>query len=182
MTPERAKQKTDKTMKKIISIIIVASMALSGAICANAQMAKNTKSQITSLAKEFKGKAEFESMELGSFMMSIAKMAVKLDSDKDDAAMAIKAMDKIDGMTVIDLEDCSKSIREQFTSRFESIVGGADKALMEVKDEEDTVRFYGSPSADGRTIRDLIIYNVNDCEIVCIWGSISKEGMEDLNR
>lgn len=170
-------------MKKIISIIIVASMALSGAICANAQMAKNTKSQITSLVKEFKDKAEFESIELGSFAMSFAKMVAKAKSDKDDdAAMAIKAMDKIDGMTVIDLEDCSRSVREQFTSRFESIVGGADKALMEVKDEEDTVRFYGTPSADGRTIRDLIIYNVNDCEIVCIWGSISKEGMEDLNR
>lgn len=168
-------------MKKIISIIIVAAMALSGAVSANAQKAADTKSQITKLVKEFKGKAEFESMELGSFMMSIAKMAVKLDSDKDDAAMAIKAMDKIDGMTVIDLEDCSRSVKEQFTSRFESIVGGADKALMEVKDEEDTIRFYGTPSTDGSIIRDLIIYNVSDCEIICIWGSISKEGMEDLN-
>lgn len=170
-------------MKKIISIIIVAAMALSGAISANAQNAKNTKSQITSLVKEFKGEAEFESIELGSFAMSLAKLAAKAESDKDDeTAMAIKAMDNIKGMTVIDLENCSRSVKERFSKRFENIVGGADNALMEVKDEDETVRFYGTSSADSSTISDLIIYNVSECEIVCIWGTIRKEEVTELSR
>ncbi len=164
-------------MKKILCISL-AVLGLLGAGTAAFCAVKDDshKTEVKKLVKEFDGKKGFESINLGSFAISLMKAAAD-----DDTAQAARAMDELKGITIVDMEDCSFAVRAEFRKRFAAIMG-EDGLLMSVKDDGEDVLFYGKTSADGKTVSDLIIYCPDDGELICLWGSISTEGMSDLAK
>ena len=156
-------------MKRIIILfgILFSLFLLSGGNLF-AQQAKIEKSQIKGLIREYKGKTGFEGINLGSMLLSLAKL-----SDDEDAA----AFKGIKSMTIADLSGCDSQTRGSFKKDFEKLIGTA-QVLMEARDEGEAVRMYGNCLPDGSTIENLIIYCEEDCTLICLWGTIDSKNIE----
>ncbi len=166
-------------MKKILCIVLAGLGLLAASTAASCAVKDDShKTEVKKLIKEFDKKKGFESMNLGSFAISLMKAAA---DDDDDTAQAVKAMDKLKGITLVDMEDCTYAVRAEFRERFTAIMG-EDGLLASVKDDGEDVLFYGKTSADGKTVSDLIIYCPDDGELICLWGTISTEGMTELTK
>lgn len=153
-------------------------MAGAATSCANAGDA--SKSEIKKLIKEFDRKKGVETVNLGSFAMSFVKRAAKAEvSDDDEAMTAVRAMDKLNGMTLVDMEDSSRAVRDEFHRKFTALMG-EESLLMSVKDDGEDVLFYGMSSHDGKTVENLIIYMPSDGDLICLWGSIATEALAGL--
>ncbi len=88
-------------------------------------------------------------------------------------------MDKISGLTIVDMEDSSRAVRDEFHRKFTALMGEGS-LLMSVKDEGEDILFYGTSSPDGKTVDDLIIYMPSELSLMCLWGSISTEALAGL--
>lgn len=169
------------SMKRIVTILFIGlGLLMAGAAtsCANASDAP--KSEIKKLIKEFDRKKGVESVNLGSFAMSLFRKAATVDASDDDETMtAVRAMDKISGLTIVDMEDSSRAVRDEFHRKFTALMGEGS-LLMSVKDEGEDILFYGTSSPDGKTVDDLIIYMPSELSLMCLWGSISTEALAGL--
>lgn len=155
--------------------LLVAGTATS---CANAGHAQ--KSEVRRLIKEFDRKDGVETVNLGSFAVSLIRKVAKAEvSDDDEAMTAVRAMDKLTGLTIVDMEDSGSAVRDEFRRRFTALMG-EENILMSVKDDGDDVFFYGITSKDGKTVDDLIIYTPTDGDLICLWGSIGIEALAGL--
>ncbi len=169
-------------MKRIVTILFIGLgllMAGTATSCANAGSSA-PKSEIKKLIKEFDRKKGVETVNLGSFAMSLVRKAAKAEvSDDDEAMTAIRAMDKLNGMTIVDMEDSGRAVRDEFHRKFTALMG-EEGLLMSVKDDGEDVLFYGTSTTDGRSVENLIIYMPSDGDLICLWGSISTEALAEL--
>jgi hypothetical protein len=62
-------------------------------------------------------------------------------------------------------------VRKAFTTRVRKLLKGEDP-LLEVKDQGDLLQIFGTVSEDAAEIRDVIIFNVSDGDVICAFGSI----------
>ena len=168
-------------MKKIVTILFIGlGLLCAGAATSCATAGEAPKSEIKKLIKEFDRKKGVEAVNLGSFAMSFVKRAAKADASDDDETMtAVRAMDKLTGLTIVDMEDSSKAVRSEFHRKFTALMGEGS-LLMSVKDEGEDILFYGTSSPDGKTVDDLIIYMPSDGDLICLWGSIATEALAGL--
>ncbi len=168
-------------MKRIVAILFIGlGLLMAGAATSCANAGNAPKSEIKKLIKEFDRKKGVEAVNLGSFAMSIVRKAATADASDDDETMtAVRAMDKISGLTIVDMEDSSRAVRDEFHRKFTALMGEGS-LLMSVKDEGEDILFYGTSSPDGKTVDDLIIYMPDDGDLICLWGSISTEALAGL--
>lgn len=169
------------SMKRIVTILFIGlGLLMAGAATSCANAGNAPKSEIKKLIKEFDRKKGVESVNLGSFAMSLFRKAATVDASDDDETMtAVRAMDKISGLTIVDMEDSSRAVRDEFHRKFTALMGEGS-LLMSVKDEGEDILFYGTSSPDGKTVDDLIIYMPSELSLMCLWGSISTEALAGL--
>ena len=169
-------------MKRIVTILFIGlGLLVAGAAtsCANAGSAAS-KSEVQKLIKEFDRKKGVEAVNLGSFAVSLIRKAAKAEvSDDDEAMKAMAAMDSLNGLTIVDMEDSGKAVRDEFHKKFTALMG-EDGLLMSVWDDGEDVLFYGRSSSDGKTVEDLIIYMPSEGDLICLWGSLSTEALTGL--
>ena len=160
-------------MKKItilFGIILTMFLLTGGSLFA--QQAKIEKSQLKGLIREFKGEPGFEGINLGSMLLSIAKLA-----DDEDAA----AFKGIKSMTIADFSGRDANARDKFKKKFSKLASGVE-VLMEVNDTGETVKMYGTCLPDGQTIENLIIYCEEDGALICLWGTINSKDIDVVSE
>ena len=82
-------------------------------------------------------------------------------------------------VAVVDYEDCGESVKNEFNSKLDRILAGAE-ILMEVKDSEDLVRIYGVVNEDASRVKDFVVHVPNDCALICMFGSIPMDAVAKI--
>ena len=127
---------------------------------------------INSIFNDFKDCRKAEYVSISPFLMRLGKMFM---SDKDKGIE-----DKIKSMKVLDLEDCSRSVKEKFNKSIVNLDKNEYETLMSAKDENDNVQILIKEKKD--IIKELIIVcgGEEDCALILIKGDFKHEDIKEL--
>ena len=174
--------------KKFLLILIIALMSATPFCFAKDGGKKVPRTAINSLVNEFRHYDEFESINLGKFMTSIIKKAgvISLSADndmdneeKEQLKLVFSAMKSVNGMTIVDFEDCSPEVRRKFNLRMGKLLEGVE-LLMSAKDDDDSVYIYGCVTGDGTQVRDLVLFSPDDGTLLCLYGTLEMSAVGQL--
>ncbi len=167
--------------KKLILIMLILTAGM--ALCQAQDSGKKVpRKEINALVNDFRHYDEFESINLGRFMTSIIRKAGAMSAYDDDmdrqereqTKAAFDAMKSINGMTIVDYEDCSLKVKEKFNRRMNKLLEGVE-LLMSAKDDEDSVYIYGYVTGDGSKVKDLVLFSPDDGTLLCLYGTIDMD-------
>lgn len=162
-------------MKRFLLFLIVAAVVPFNTVsCAPKVESGN---RILHIISEYRNKDGFEVVRIGAMGTSLAKAAVNIAvSSEDDPEMKalMNMVRDVKKMAIVDYEDCSQSVRDEFNAKVSKALDGAE-LLMEVHDEDDSFRIFGIPSKDGSALQDLIMFSPDDGNLICITGSVKTE-------
>lgn len=166
-------------MKKILSLVLIAtSLILSASTNVFAAgSGKHTQDAVSAVIKKYSGEHGAESMNLGRIGLGAFRAVIRLSSDKDDRAM-MELTRHIHGMSMMEYEDCSARVRKQISADVEAALSGAG-LLMELHDDDETVRIYGTVAADGKSVSDTVIFIPEDCMLICFYGSVCIDALQN---
>lgn len=166
-------------MKRFLTLFIVAAglLALS-ASCDRSANAKTSNPEIKGLIRAYKSENGFDAVNLGSFAMSLIKSGSDMfdDGDGDETKLIRESIDKLRGVTVADFSDCKASVKEEFKQKLSKLLKKKE-LLLETKDDGESVLIYSDPSKGDSWVKNLIIYMPDDCDLVCLWGSVNIENV-----
>ena len=158
--------------KLAVAAMLVLAMAVVPCGSAFASQKVN-RTKLTALIRNYRTKdSSFDVVNIGGFLMGLAKNASRLDRDEAAILKGIKSI------CVVDYCDCPEDIRKGFDSSLDRILPEED-LLVETKEDGSTMRIYGSLSGKGTRVEDVIIHVADEGALICLFGSIR---MEDLNR
>lgn len=166
-------------MKKILSIVLIATSIILSA-SANvfaAESGGRTQDAVSAVIKKYSREKGVESMNFGKLGMKFFRTALRMSSDKDARAMLDLTKD-ISGMSMMEYDDCSARVRTQISAEVEAALAGAD-ILMELHDDDETVRIYGTVAADGKSVSDTVIFISEDCTLICFYGSVCVDALQN---
>lgn len=168
-----------KVMKKILSIILIASsINLFGSTTVfAAESGKNTQDAVSAVIKKYSGEKGVESMNLGKVGLGAFRALIRLSSDKDARAM-LELTKGIKGMSMLEYDDCSAMVRKQINAEIETALAGKGM-LMELHDDGDSVKIYGTVAADGASVSDTVIFIPDDCTLICFYGSVCIDALQN---
>lgn len=87
---------------------------------------------------------------------------------------------KINSMSVLDLESCSRDTKLQFAEQIENLEIEGYEVLMKVKDDDDNVLIM-SKSKKGK-VKELVIITVNDPTIIRLKGNFTLSDLADVKN
>lgn len=168
-------------MKKFLVLFTLLALSISGFAAQKPDKAV-PKDKLLSVISEYRHNEGFHVIKLGnlatSLVRSAAKIAVKVDGDQE-AAEALKMINGVRKVCVVEYEECSGAVRDSFNSKLSRVLSGSE-LLMEVKDDEDQVFMYGIVDDDASAVRDFVIYVPEDSALICMFGSISMDALTKL--
>ena len=150
-------------MKRLIFTMIV--------ICAcQMSFAQNT----DALYNEFKDVKGVESVSVSPFLMKFARLF--MDSDDKNNPL-IKGTHSV---KVLDLEDCTKDIKKQFTQKVSQLEHNGYETWMQVKEDGENVKIIAK--MEDQMIRELLVLTTgnDDCALVLIKGKIKQEDIQAI--
>ena len=152
-------------MKKIVVLVVMMTLMLQGAAAQTVESLINTFSTEKGVEKTHVGKAM---MRLG---------AVFLKNKEANLSHIAKGINSI---LVLDLDDCSKDVKQRFASAVDSLNDNAYTSVMETNDGDDRVRILGKP--DGNDLRDVVIISIDndDCALVRLEGKVKGKDVKKL--
>jgi hypothetical protein len=159
-------------MKRILLIIgILASLSA----LAGTRTKTVTSTSIITVISDCRHYEGVEVVNLGRIATAALKGAVRIAAINDpDAREALKIMNGIRGITVLDFEDCSGSDKAIISRRLERALSGSDM-LMEASDSGDKMKIYGVMDEKSDKLQNFVMYSPSDCALICIFGSISMD-------
>ena len=166
-------------MKKIFIAIAAAALCLS--VCTEASARNIPRQRIVNAVNGFRSTDGFEVVNIGRFGTWLISTAAHLSGEAAvdaETAEAVKILDGIKRLLVVDYEEASERESRIFSNRISSALKGCD-LLMSANDEESSVNIYGTVDTDGRQVRDLVVFTPDDGALVCVFGSFS---MDDVAR
>lgn len=157
-------------MKKTILTLCIALVA-----CVSAWAGSPAK--VENLVRQYKNQEGFEVVTLGRLGISLIKGAAVLsgDLDEEDRA-ALKVFGRIRKLMIVDFEDAAPAVKERFSGKLEKIFRGME-LVMEMRDDGETVRIYGTEQ--GNSITDCILYS-SDGALIYAAGSIDMDKLGAL--
>ncbi|MCQ2187163.1 MAG: DUF4252 domain-containing protein [Bacteroidales bacterium] len=168
-------------MKKFLVLFTLLALSISG-FAAQKPGKAVPKDKLLSVISEYRHNEGFHVIKLGnlatSLVRSAAKVAVKVDGDQE-AAEALKMINGVRKVCVVEYEECSGAVRDSFNSKLSRVLSDSE-LLMEVKDDEDQVFMYGIVDDDASAVRDFVIYVPEDSALICMFGSISMDALTKL--
>lgn len=150
-----------KKMRRIICILTV--MLLVMATGGRAQT-------VNGLFNRYEDEAGAEYINLGPLLMTFVKM---IAADKSEEGRVIKS---IKSVKVLDLEDCSKDVREEFAQKARNLNQEKMELLMQVKDDGENVGIWGKTKKN--TVRQLLI--ITDDKMVQIKGKFDLDKIANM--
>lgn len=148
-------------MKKIIATLALI-------IACQATFAQNIDTLFDKFGKEYQA----ESISISPFMMSLGKLFM----DKDTPTIA----KRIKSMKVLDLEDCTNLVKEQFLTEVNNLSLDGYEQMMQINEDGEKVRIFALPYKDG--IKELLFVctGEDDCTLVQMKGKIPREDIARL--
>ena len=123
---------------------------------------------------EFKDVKGVESVSVSPFLMKFARLF--MDSDDKNNPL-IKGTHSV---KVLDLEDCTKDIKKQFTQKVKQLEHNGYETWMQVKEDGENVKIIAK--MEDQMIRELLVLTTDndDCALVLIKGKIRKEDIQAI--
>ena len=159
-------------MKKILLTLCTGLCLVSGAWAGN-----NAHTRLRTLASSFKKEPGFEIVDIGGVAMGLIKTAAKAAADSEEDRQALAVLGGLKRLTVVDFSEAAEPHRKQFLRKAQQILSGSE-ILMEARDGDEAVRIYGTTSADGKRIQDLVIFTED--ALISIRGTIDADRIGDL--
>ena len=139
--------------------------------------------KLASVISEFNGRDGFEVVKIGrigtSAFKTLTKFAALNEGDSEDAQAVIDLFGGIKKITIVDFDDCSKSDKDRFTRKVESLLQ-EDYLIMEMKDGGDQMKIYGVLDDKTDKINNFILYTPSECALICLFGTISLNSVSTL--
>ena len=140
---------------------------------------KVSKRKVASVISQYKNKTGVEVIDLGWLGTSLLKGVMRVaDGNDKDTKEALMMMKGLKGISVMSYEDSDPSLKAQISSRLESALKDAE-LFMEVKDEGENLRIYGSVDEKRGTVSDVAIFAPKDGAFVFLSGTFS---MDDIAK
>ena len=123
---------------------------------------------------EFKDVKGVESVSVSPFLMKFARLF--MDSDDKNNPL-IKGTHSV---KVLDLEDCTKDIKKQFTQKVSQLEHNGYETWMHVQDDGENVKIIAK--MEDQMIRELLVLTTgnDDCALVLIKGKIKQEDIQAI--
>ena len=161
-------------MKKIlITLLMLVSLG-------TAAWAGEQNNQLRNLVSSYKGTEGFDVVDLGGVSLSLLKAAARTAVETEEDRAALKLFSGLKRLTVVDFSEAAPDVRDKFLRKAQRILNGGEM-LMEAKDGGgETVRIYGTSSADGSLLEDIAI--LAEDALIFIRGSIRTDQIEALMK
>ena len=161
-------------MKKIlITLLMLVSLG-------TAAWAGEQNNQLRNLVSSYKGTEGFEVVDVGGVGLSLLKAAARTAAETEEDRAALKLFNGLKRLTVVDFSEAAPDVKEKFLRKVKRILNGGEM-LMEAKDGGgETVRIYGTSSADGSLLEDIAI--LAEDALIFIRGSIRTDQIEALMK
>lgn len=152
-------------MKKVMMMAVLAFMAMS----VQAQMSVN------GLMKKYKNSPKAEYVHVPKVMITLAK-AIKT-GDADDYTKYLK---NIDSIKVLDMEDCSKAVKQQFFKDVARLKTVGYEELMTAKEAKEQTVILTKRNKAG--IKELVIVDSGDdnAALIQILGNIKNSEIQKI--
>lgn len=160
-------------MKKILFTLVM----LLG--LGTAALAGEQNPQLRSLVSAYKGTEGFEIVDIGGIGLGLLKAAARNAADSPEDREALKLFNGLKRLTVVDFSDAPADKREKFLRKANRILNDSE-LLMEAKDNDETVRIYGTSSKDGSLLEDIALL-AGDA-LIFIRGTIRTEQITELMK
>ena len=133
--------------------------------------------QIRTLISEYRHEPGVDVVDLGGVALGLLRATIRTQTDNEQDQKAIDLLRGIKRLTVLDLSEASQNVRDSFLRKAKRALSG-EEMLMEAKDGGETVRVYGTSSADGNLLQDIII--LAEDTLISIKGKIRMDQVNDL--
>lgn len=152
-------------MKKVMMMAVLAFMAMS----VQAQMS------VDGLMKKYKSSPKAEYVHVPKAMITLAK-AIKT-GDADDYTKYLK---HIDSIKVLDMEDCSNAVKQQFFKDVTQLKTAGYEVLMTAKEADEQTVIMVKRSKTG--IKELVIVDSgdDDAALIQIMGNIKDSEIQKI--
>ena len=152
-------------MKKVMMIAALALMTMT----VQAQMS------VDRLMRKYKHSPKAEYVHVPKMMMTLAK-AIKT-GDADDYTKYLK---HIDSIKVLDMEDCSKAVKQQFFKDVTQLKTAGYEELMTVKEADEQTVILAKRNKTG--IKELVIVDsdTDDAALIQILGNIKNSEIQKI--
>ena len=152
-------------MKKVMMMAVLAFMAMS----VQAQMS------VDGLMKKYKSSPKAEYVHVPKAMITLAK-AIKT-GDADDYTKYLK---HIDSIKVLDMEDCSNAVKQQFFKDVTQLKTAGYEVLMPAKEADEQTVIMVKRSKTG--IKELVIVDSgdDDAALIQIMGNIKDSEIQKI--
>lgn len=152
-------------MKKVMMMAVLAFMAMS----VQAQMS------VDGLMKKYKNSPKAEYVHVPKVMITLAK-AIKT-GDADDYTKYLK---HIDSIKVLDMEDCSNAVKQQFFKDVTQLKTAGYEVLMTAKEAKEQTVIMVKRSKTG--IKELVIVDSgdDDAALIQIMGNIKDSEIQKI--
>lgn len=140
-----------------------------------------SRAKLNSLVSICRTYKNVEIVKVGSVGMSLLKLAARISTEDEEDREALRAMNGIKSISVMDYSECRAGDRDAISARIDHLLDGKTP-IMEVKDDGEAMFIYGVVSEDGGKIEDFVLYTPSDCALIGIFGSIDTAAlMESAN-
>lgn len=140
-----------------------------------------SRAKLNSLVSICRTYKNVEIVKVGSVGMSLLKFAARISAEDEEDREALRAMNGIKSISVMDYSECRAGDMEAISARIDNLLAGK-APIMEVKDDGEAMFIYGVVSEDGGKIEDFVLYTPSDCALIVIFGSIDTAAlMESAN-
>lgn len=143
-------------------------MAIAVMIACQSTFAQSTQDLFDEFDKEYNA----ESVSISPFLMSIGRLF--MDNDTPTIAKRIKSM------KVLDLEDCTDSVKARFTEKANKLQLGGYEPMLQVNEDGEKVRIFALPYKKGIKELILVCTGNDDCALIHMKGKIRKEDIAKL--
>ncbi len=152
-------------MKKVMMMAVLAFMTMT----VQAQMS------VDRLMRKYKHSPKAEYVHVPKMMMTLAK-AIKT-GDADDYTKYLK---HIDSIKVLDMEDCSKAVKQQFFKDVTQLKTAGYEELMTVKEADEQTVILAKRNKTG--IKELVIVDSDndDAALIQILGNIKNSEIQKI--
>ena len=143
-------------------------IAIAMMIACQSTIAQNTQDLFDEFGKEYNA----ETVSISPFLMSIGRLF--MDNDTPTIAKRIKSM------KVLDLEDCTDSVKARFAERANKLQLERYEPMLQVNEDGEKVHIFARPNKKGIKELLFICTGNENCTLIQMKGNIRKEDIAEL--
>ena len=165
-------------MKKLLVLLLLVTLPLAAFAGRPAKRINNAR--LSALIAECRQYDGAEVITIGGFGTSLIKGAVRLSAGNDpEARAALRLFSGVRSFGALECSDCSEAARERISEKIERLLARSEM-FVEVKEDDTHMCVYGLLDDASATVRDIVLYDAEDCVFVYAKGSVSMEAVGEL--